>query len=96
MSGAEGVRRGMAVYGADEQLLGIVDDVEAGGLLVGGRQIPGNVVRRVDGDRVYLTDAALWFNSQGAELGDDVNQAPDPAADDDAGAGVKLTTTPKT
>lgn len=95
MSGVAGVGEGMGVYDADERLLGVVDEVETGGLLVGGQQIPGSAIGRVEGDRVYLTDSGAWFNRQGAELGDDVNLDRGPGADDDGGAEVKLTTTPK-
>lgn len=94
MSGMDGIRQGMEVYGADRQLLGIVDDVRDGTMLVGGQPIPGNAVRGVEDGAIHLTDSGAWFSPQGAELGDDANVDPGPLAAGDA-SGVKVTTTPK-
>lgn len=67
--GVEGITPGMAVYGADTQLVGIVDTVEPNGVLTSGRFIPGHAVRRVEEGRVVLRQASSAF-SHGALRGD--------------------------
>lgn len=94
MSGMEGIRPGMQVYGADRQLLGIVDDVRGGAMLVGGQPIPPNAVARIEDGAIYLTDSGAEYSPQGAELGDDANVVPGPHAAGDA-RDVTVTTTPK-
>lgn len=94
MSGMDGIRPGMQVYGADRQLLGIVDDVRGGAMLVGGQPIPPNAVERIEDGTIYLTDTGAVFSPQGAELGDDANVDPGPHAAGDA-RDVILTTTTK-
>ena len=53
------VEAGMEVYGPDNQLIGTVDGVPGPRMQVAGRyMIPLAVIARVDGNRVYLSEAA--------------------------------------
>lgn len=83
MSGTGNVTAGMQVYGADGQLLGVVDDVQYGGFLVAGQFIAGSAVGRASGNRVELTDSGAGFKPQGAERGDRAEEELGPMADAD-------------
>lgn len=95
MSGTQGISVGMDVYGADDQLLGRVDQVQEAGFLVAGQYIPSNAVGQVERNRVLLTDSGAWFKPQGAERGDQAEEALGPLTDDASSGDVKLSTTPK-
>ena len=94
MSGSADIRTGTAVYTADEQLLGTVDHVQPGGILVSGQLIPGTAIKEVGPDRVVLGESGAWFRPQGAERGDRAEEELGPAggtaAEADA-ADVKVT-----
>ena len=82
-SGVEGVAPGMTAYGADDQVIGVVDAVAPNGLQVGGQFIAGNVVRRVARDRVDLARPSVAF-SRGVG----------PLASDDEATPIRVSTTP--
>lgn len=48
------IQRGMPVYGADGQSLGVVEAVDDDGLRVAGRQIPRSAIARVDDGAIHL------------------------------------------
>lgn len=54
MSGLEGLRAGMQVYGADKQLIGTVESRWGTGFEIGGQQIPADAIERVTSDTVHL------------------------------------------
>lgn len=54
MSGLDGLREGMQVYGADKQLIGTVERRWDTGFQIGGTQIPADAIERVTGDTVHL------------------------------------------
>ena len=95
MSSTQGIGEGMDVYGADNQLLGRVDQVQEAGFLVDGQYIPSNAVGQVERNRVVLTDSGAWFKPQGAERGDQSEEELGSLASDASGLDVKLSTTPK-
>ncbi len=94
MSGTADVRKGASVYAADNQLLGTVDDVQPGGLLVGGQLIPGTAIKEAGPDRVILSDSGASFN-RGVERGDRDTLGPAAEADPADAADVKVTTVPR-
>lgn len=82
-SGVEGVAPGMTAYGAEDQVIGVVDAVAPNGLQVGGQFIAGNAVRRVARDRVDLARPSVAF-SRGVG----------PLASDDEATPIRVSTTP--
>ena len=56
MSNTATVRKGMQVYGADEQLIGTIERVRGHAFQIDGQAIPLSAVARVVKNRVYLVD----------------------------------------
>jgi len=50
------IRPGMTVYGADEQLIGTVEELRGGGFRVNGWQVLFPAVALVEDDHIYLRD----------------------------------------
>lgn len=95
MSGTQGITKGMEVYGADRQLLGVVDNVQEGGFLVSGQFIPVSAVKQTAGNRIELTDSGAWFKPQGAERGDRAEEDLGPMVGADPSADTKLSVNPR-
>lgn len=58
MANSNEIRKGMQVYGANNQPLGKVENMVGSSLIVNGQTITREMIARVEGDRIYLTDAA--------------------------------------
>jgi hypothetical protein len=65
MSGEGGLREGMAVYGADGELMGRVQRVHDGGLDVVGWHYGRDAIVRVEGDRVYVAGVGTTATAAG-------------------------------
>ena len=91
--GVDGIIPALPVYGADQQLLGYVDQVQDNGLLVGGQFIPGHAVGQVTDQRVILTQPSSRF-SRGTLRGDRTAGGVGPLESDDAAADITFSTTP--
>ena len=61
MSVLNAVQEGMLVYGSDQQHVGAVDAVEADGIRVQGRTIPGSDIDRIVKRSIYLSRPAAEY-----------------------------------
>lgn len=70
MKDLSNIRKGMQVYGTDNQAFGTVEDIYDNEILVNGQRIPVSGISRVDQNRIYLTGSyAGNYNQQtGNEL----------------------------
>jgi len=68
-------RRGMTVYGADNQRLGTIDDLNDSYFTANGQQYPLNGGYRVEGQNVYLTGNTNYSGTDRNYAGTDRNYA---------------------
>jgi uncharacterized protein (TIGR02271 family) len=61
------IRRGMQVYGANDRVIGTVEEIHGNGFHVNGEHISAGSIARVTGDRIYLSGDY----AQGASLAGD-------------------------
>lgn len=60
------IRKGLTVYGPNNESLGTVDEVDDQGIIVGGTRIPDAAIARADRNGVYLSNANFRQGYQGA------------------------------
>jgi uncharacterized protein (TIGR02271 family) len=66
MDQSKNVKEGMQVYGADEQLLGTVEQLHGNGFHVAGQYYPFDVVTRVADNTIYVRSAGMTEGADGS------------------------------